>query len=64
MVYPREATTGFLDFLLASEEEQDVARRLAKMDLQDGADRRLQIGALRLRGVEDLDRGQATRNRL
>ena len=47
-------------YLLAGEEHQHVAiDRLTHVQLEHGADRRLQVVALRLRRVEDLDRMRA-----
>mmetsp|Transcript_80034 Transcript_80034/g.214217 ORF Transcript_80034/g.214217 Transcript_80034/m.214217 type:complete len:283 (-) Transcript_80034:1008-1856(-) len=51
-----------LDLLLAREEDEDVARRLAQVDLHRRADRRLQVVPLRLLGVEDLDGEGAARH--
>ena len=47
-----------LDLLLAGEEDEDVALRLAQVDLHNGADGRLEVVALGLGRVEDLDRVQ------
>ena len=45
-----------LNLLLAREEDEDVARRLAEVDLDRGADGGLEVVALRLLRVEDLHR--------
>ena len=46
-------------YLLAGEEDEDIALRLTQVDLHDGADGRLEVVSLRLWRVEDLDRVEA-----
>jgi len=59
-----DALASVLDLLLTGEEEQNVTRRLAQMQLHHGVDRRLEIVSLGLGCVKDLDRMQTTRNSL
>ncbi len=50
--------TGVLDLLFSGEEDQDVSRGFAGVDLHHCPDARLQVVPLRFLGVEDLHRVQ------